>query len=225
MAVANTYTLEHSYGSRVVVKGAGFLLNNEMIDFNWRPGVTDRTGAHRHRAEPDRARQAHAQLADADDRRQGRQGAAGHRQPRRPDDHQHGAEHRGQRGRLRHGRPGGGGRAAAASPVVPRRAALRGDRASTPTTVEKLRAMGHTRRRHAARATPIRSGSTRRRARTTARRTGASAARRRGIERSPAAGRYVRFTIVFSNLMGYSEDRGEWIHCIISFHCTTPPWK
>jgi gamma-glutamyltranspeptidase/glutathione hydrolase len=44
MAVANTYTLEHSYGSRVVVKGAGFLLNNEMTDFNWRPGYTDRTG-------------------------------------------------------------------------------------------------------------------------------------------------------------------------------------
>jgi gamma-glutamyltranspeptidase/glutathione hydrolase len=44
MAVANTYTLEHSYGSRVVVKGAGFLLNNEMYDFNWHPGVTDRDG-------------------------------------------------------------------------------------------------------------------------------------------------------------------------------------
>jgi gamma-glutamyltranspeptidase / glutathione hydrolase len=44
MAVANTYTLEHSFGSRVVVKGAGFLLNNEMMDFNWRPGVTDRKG-------------------------------------------------------------------------------------------------------------------------------------------------------------------------------------
>jgi gamma-glutamyltranspeptidase/glutathione hydrolase len=44
LAVANTYTLEHSYGSRVVVKGAGFLLNNEMMDFNWRPGHTDRKG-------------------------------------------------------------------------------------------------------------------------------------------------------------------------------------
>jgi gamma-glutamyltranspeptidase/glutathione hydrolase len=44
MAVANTYTLERSYGSRVVVRGAGFLLNDEMMDFNWRPGVTDRHG-------------------------------------------------------------------------------------------------------------------------------------------------------------------------------------
>ncbi len=44
MAVANTYTLERSYGSRIVVKGAGFLLNNEMMDFNWYPGETTRDG-------------------------------------------------------------------------------------------------------------------------------------------------------------------------------------
>ena len=44
MAVSNTYTLEFSYGSRVVVRGAGFLLNNEMGDFNWKPGYTDRRG-------------------------------------------------------------------------------------------------------------------------------------------------------------------------------------
>jgi gamma-glutamyltranspeptidase/glutathione hydrolase len=44
MAVANTYTLERSYGSGIVVKGAGFLLNNEMMDFNWFPGVTTRDG-------------------------------------------------------------------------------------------------------------------------------------------------------------------------------------
>jgi gamma-glutamyltranspeptidase/glutathione hydrolase len=44
MAVSNTYTLERSYGSRVMVKGAGFLLNDEMMDFNWLPGVTTRDG-------------------------------------------------------------------------------------------------------------------------------------------------------------------------------------
>ena len=44
MAVSNTYTLEASWGSRVVVKGAGFLLNNEMGDFNWFPGKTNRLG-------------------------------------------------------------------------------------------------------------------------------------------------------------------------------------
>jgi gamma-glutamyltranspeptidase/glutathione hydrolase len=44
MAVSNTFTLERSYGARVVVRGAGFLLNDEMMDFNWRPGVTNREG-------------------------------------------------------------------------------------------------------------------------------------------------------------------------------------
>jgi gamma-glutamyltranspeptidase/glutathione hydrolase len=44
MAVANTYTLEESFGSKVVVRGAGFLLNNEMGDFNPKPGVTTRGG-------------------------------------------------------------------------------------------------------------------------------------------------------------------------------------
>lgn len=44
MAVSNTYTLEASWGSRIVVHGSGFLLNNEMGDFNWLPGETDRTG-------------------------------------------------------------------------------------------------------------------------------------------------------------------------------------
>jgi gamma-glutamyltranspeptidase/glutathione hydrolase len=41
-AVSNTYTLEGGYGSGVVV--AGFLLNNEMGDFNKKPGYTDRNG-------------------------------------------------------------------------------------------------------------------------------------------------------------------------------------
>jgi gamma-glutamyltranspeptidase/glutathione hydrolase len=44
MAVATTTTLEGSYGSHVVVKGAGFLLNNEMGDFNRKPGETNVSG-------------------------------------------------------------------------------------------------------------------------------------------------------------------------------------
>jgi len=43
-AVSMTYTLEYGYGSRRVVEGAGFLLNNEMGDFNPVPGRTDSTG-------------------------------------------------------------------------------------------------------------------------------------------------------------------------------------
>lgn len=44
MAVTNTYTLEGGYGSHVVIKGTGVLLNNEMGDFNKKPGTTDLTG-------------------------------------------------------------------------------------------------------------------------------------------------------------------------------------
>ena len=43
-SVVVTYTLEESYGSRLVADGLGFLLNNEMGDFNPQPGRTDSTG-------------------------------------------------------------------------------------------------------------------------------------------------------------------------------------
>jgi len=43
-AVSLTYTLEDSYGSKIVVPGAGFLLNNEMGDFNAGPGLTNAEG-------------------------------------------------------------------------------------------------------------------------------------------------------------------------------------
>ncbi|MDZ5604683.1 gamma-glutamyltransferase [Pseudomonas sp. RP23018S] len=40
-AVSNTYTLNLDYGSGVVVKGAGFLLNDEMDDFSAKPGTAN----------------------------------------------------------------------------------------------------------------------------------------------------------------------------------------
>ena len=43
-AVSLTYTLEYSFGSGIVAEGLGFLLNNEMGDFNAVPGLTDTTG-------------------------------------------------------------------------------------------------------------------------------------------------------------------------------------
>jgi gamma-glutamyltranspeptidase/glutathione hydrolase len=43
-AVVVTYTLEDSYGSKIIAEGMGFLLNNEMGDFNPWPGHTDSTG-------------------------------------------------------------------------------------------------------------------------------------------------------------------------------------
>jgi len=44
MAVSVTYTLEGGYGSGITVPGAGFLLNNEMGDFNAGPGLTNTRG-------------------------------------------------------------------------------------------------------------------------------------------------------------------------------------
>jgi gamma-glutamyltranspeptidase/glutathione hydrolase len=43
-AVANTYTLNDSYGAKVVAKGTGFLLNNEMDDFAAKPGTPNMYG-------------------------------------------------------------------------------------------------------------------------------------------------------------------------------------
>ncbi len=43
-AVSNTYTINFSYGSGIVVPGAGFLLNNEMDDFSAKPGVPNAYG-------------------------------------------------------------------------------------------------------------------------------------------------------------------------------------
>ena len=42
--ISMTYTLEFGYGSAIVVDGGGYLLNNELGDFNAVPGVTDKRG-------------------------------------------------------------------------------------------------------------------------------------------------------------------------------------
>lgn len=42
--ISMTYTLEFGYGSAIVVDGGGYLLNNELGDFNAVPGVTDERG-------------------------------------------------------------------------------------------------------------------------------------------------------------------------------------
>jgi len=44
-SVAVTTTLNGGYGSRTVVAGAGFLMNNEMDDFSIKPGVPNMYGA------------------------------------------------------------------------------------------------------------------------------------------------------------------------------------
>ncbi|HXV73938.1 MAG TPA: gamma-glutamyltransferase, partial [Sphingomonadales bacterium] len=43
-AISNTFTLNYSFGSGIVVEGAGFLLNNEMDDFSAKPGAPNAYG-------------------------------------------------------------------------------------------------------------------------------------------------------------------------------------
>ena len=43
-AMAVTTTINRSYGSRIVVEGAGYILNNEMDDFSIKPGVPNSFG-------------------------------------------------------------------------------------------------------------------------------------------------------------------------------------
>ncbi|HEY5655094.1 MAG TPA: gamma-glutamyltransferase [Woeseiaceae bacterium] len=43
-AVANTYTVNDWFGSRVVAAGAGFVMNNQMDDFSVKPGVPNYYG-------------------------------------------------------------------------------------------------------------------------------------------------------------------------------------
>ena len=43
-AVSTTTTLNSTFGNKIVVEGAGFLLNNEMDDFSGKPGVPNQFG-------------------------------------------------------------------------------------------------------------------------------------------------------------------------------------
>ena len=43
-AVSNTTTINSAFGSKIVVAGAGFLLNNEMDDFSAKPGTPNQFG-------------------------------------------------------------------------------------------------------------------------------------------------------------------------------------
>jgi len=57
MAVSVTTTLNSGYGSKVVVDGAGFFMNNEMNDFVLKPGVPNQfglSGTERNLVAPDR---------------------------------------------------------------------------------------------------------------------------------------------------------------------------
>jgi gamma-glutamyltranspeptidase len=92
--VSYTTTVEQFAGSGITVPGYGFLLNNELTDF-------DPAGATR-RPEPARRRQAPALEHGTHDRAPGRAPIARRRQPRRLDDHHDGAADPARPTRLRH---------------------------------------------------------------------------------------------------------------------------
>jgi gamma-glutamyltranspeptidase/glutathione hydrolase len=77
-AVVVTYTLEAGYGSKIIAGGLGFLLNDEMGDFNPVPEH------------------------DPDDRPERRKAVSAHRLPRWTDDHQHRASSRVEYHRFRY---------------------------------------------------------------------------------------------------------------------------
>ena len=129
-AVSNTFTLEGGYGSHVVVAGAGFLLNNEMGDFNKKPGETNLTGDIGTTANLIAPGKRMLSSMSADDRHEERQAVHGHRLAGRAHDHQHGDGDRARRHRLRAGRAAGRGRAAVPPSVAAGHGDLREERHS-----------------------------------------------------------------------------------------------
>jgi gamma-glutamyltranspeptidase/glutathione hydrolase len=103
MAVSNTFTLEGGYGSHVVIKGTGMILNNEMGDFN-KPGFTNHRH-HRHACQLDCTRQANVEFDDAGDHREERQARDGDGLAGRAHDHQHRVARRARRHRVGTHRP------------------------------------------------------------------------------------------------------------------------
>ena len=124
--VTYTLTIEQTGGSALTVPGRGFLLNNELTDFDLGADLG-------HRAERARRRASGpASLDVADDRHRPRPTGAGHRLAGRLDDHHHRAAGAARPPRLRHV-PAAGGRRPAGQPAQHRRragrAGVRPDRA------------------------------------------------------------------------------------------------
>ena len=132
--VSYTFTIESTGGAGLVVPGYGFLLNNELTDFNF-----DSTDA----SQPRPGRQAPAQLDEPDDRAARRQAVADRRLARRLDDHHDGAAAAHRPHRPRHDAAAGDRRAArepAQHAGDGRRAGLHRSRRRR----RSLRARGHT---------------------------------------------------------------------------------
>ena len=131
-AVANTTTLNLSYGVGLVAEGTGVLLNNELDDFAAKPGAPNAFGLVGGEANAPGTAQAPVVVDDADHRAQGRQAVYRHRLAGRQPHHHDGAAGARQRHRSQAADRGGDLGAARASPVVARRS--RGRAADFPPT-------------------------------------------------------------------------------------------
>ena len=162
-AVSMTYTLEQGYG--VEDRRAGRRLPAQQRDgrLQRRAGADDRGGIDWDEAEPRRARQADAVEHDADDPREGRSAVHGHRQPRRPHDHQHRARNDRRRRRFRHERAGGDRRAALPPSVAARPSSTTRNTDCRPTRSPSSSAAGTACARAPAARASRRSSSTTRR--------------------------------------------------------------
>ncbi len=119
-AVANTYTLNFSYGLGLVAEGTGILLNNELDDFAAKPGVPNAYGLVGGDANAPGPRKRPLSSMSPDDRAQGRPRVPGHRHARRQPHHHDRAAGDVERDRPPHERRGSDDRAAHPSPMAAR---------------------------------------------------------------------------------------------------------
>ena len=109
-AVANTYTLNLSYGVGLVAEGTGVLLNNELDDFAAKPGAPNAFGLVGGDANAPGPGKRPLSSMTPTIVLQGRQAVPGHRLAGRQPHHHHGAAGDPQRDRPRHEHRRGGAR-------------------------------------------------------------------------------------------------------------------
>ena len=140
-AVANTYTLNLSYGVGLIAEGTGVLLNNELDDFAAAPGAPNAFGLVGYEAnEPGPNKRPLSSMTPTIVLRNGKP-LHRHRLAGRQPHHHRGAAGAAQRDRLPHDARGGGAGAAHPSSVAAGRDD--GRAGASPATMKALEARGH----------------------------------------------------------------------------------
>ena len=140
-AVANTYTLNFSYGLGLVAEGTGILLNNELDDFAAKPGAPNAFGLRWRRGQRAGAAQAAALVDGADDDVSRRRTGACHRLAGRLADHYDRDGDHSSTSSISDEHRRGDCRAAHASSGRARPAEV--ERGVSPDTIRLLEALGH----------------------------------------------------------------------------------